>query len=496
MASASSARLKGDDYQHLFAWLHVLELLMPQRFVSRVIVEDSNAGSADDVTQLRDHGSYLPDRYHQVKYHVDHSKGYSIALLTEHKQNQSSLIQKWYRSWETLITANPTRPLLIDIISNWGWDGSDGLGEFIDTQDNKFKDEFFAATGKTKAATVRAALAAHLGIAVARFDEFAKAIRFHLGYECWHVMSERVAERMEHHGLKSDENALQIAVAIVRDWVKTGRQEITKGDLEQLLEDRNLRLPPAALPSVNVYMTTIKDQKFDVDPDYFLDWRTLFLGAPNLRGHDPIDRADWNAKMLPQLQQMENRVSSETSKRLIRARGLARLSAWFAFGNTFGDVAGYTIEVEQQGQFWQTNANPSDDFALHSNGPEGLPLDSDADTVVVAISVTSDIEADVRRHLDHRKNKIKAALFIRPLQNLDRHCLRDASDAAALADGAKNLMRQFVKQHAARRLELYYGGPLSGACFIGHRLNAICREIQIMEWSDPEYVESFTFQYH
>jgi hypothetical protein len=30
MPSASSARLKGDDYQHLFAWLHALELLMPQ----------------------------------------------------------------------------------------------------------------------------------------------------------------------------------------------------------------------------------------------------------------------------------------------------------------------------------------------------------------------------------------------------------------------------------------------------------------------------------
>jgi len=30
------------------------------------------------------------------------------------------------------------------------------------------------------------------------------------------------------------------------------------------------------------------------------------------------------------------------------------------------------------------------------------------------------------------------------------------------------------------------------ACFIGHRLNAVCREIQIMEWSDPTYFPSFT----
>ena len=47
MANAVAARLKGDEYQHLFAWLHALELLMPQRQVSKVIVEDEKALSAD-----------------------------------------------------------------------------------------------------------------------------------------------------------------------------------------------------------------------------------------------------------------------------------------------------------------------------------------------------------------------------------------------------------------------------------------------------------------
>jgi hypothetical protein len=38
---------------------------------------------------------------------------------------------------------------------------------------------------------------------------------------------------------------------------------------------------------------------------------------------------------------------------------------------------------------------------------------------------------------------------------------------------------------------LYYFGPLSGACFIGHQLNAVCREIQLMEDQQPGYVPSF-----
>jgi hypothetical protein len=43
--------------------------------------------------------------------------------------------------------------------------------------------------------------------------------------------------------------------------------------------------------------------------------------------------------------------------------------------------------------------------------------------------------------------------------------------------------------HAAlsKRLLLYYTGPLRTR-LIGHRLNAVCREVQIMEWSDPNCV--------
>src|SRR5207253_5865249 len=43
----------------------------------------------------------------------------------------------------------------------------------------------------------------------------------------------------------------------------------------------------------------------------------------------------------------------------------------------------------------------------------------------------------------------------------------------ALADGVKTLMREFAKRHMAKPMLLYYLGPLSGACFIGRRLNAL-----------------------
>ncbi|HZF11314.1 MAG TPA: hypothetical protein VFE33_21180 [Thermoanaerobaculia bacterium] len=52
-------------------------------------------------------------------------------------------------------------------------------------------------------------------------------------------------------------------------------------------------------------------------------------------------------------------------------------------------------------------------------------------------------------------------------------------------------MRAFAREHEARRLLFYYYGPLSGACFLGHQLNAVAREIQVMEDQQPGYAPSF-----
>jgi len=55
----------------------------------------------------------------------------------------------------------------------------------------------------------------------------------------------------------------------------------------------------------------------------------------------------------------------------------------------------------------------------------------------------------------------------------------------------KKLIQPFVKRWSATKLLLYYFGPLSGAAFIGHQLNAVCREILIMENQQPGYAPSF-----
>jgi hypothetical protein len=141
------------------------------------------------------------------------------------------------------------------------------------------------------------------------------------------------------------------------------------------------------------------------------------------------------------------RFNAGTTCRLIRARGLARLSAWFAFGFTFSEVNRYTIEVDRQNELWRTGANPSPDLMLiPTGGTDGETVDDEGETVADGIRISGSLVDDVSEHLEHRNEKVASLLLIHPDRRLGRPCIRGAGDAVALAESAKALMRDFARR--------------------------------------------------
>ena len=494
MANQVAARLKGDDFQHLYAWYLALELIKPGGQVAKVTVEDEKAWSADDVTIEYTHESGLPNRFFQIKHHVNHSSSHSTASFIEHKPGSTSQLQKLFNTWQHLEAQANGRPIEIHFISTWTWDSNDKMREVISAENNAFIELFYNASLKSDLGKLRTRWITHLKLdnQIKTFFKFAESLRLWPGHANWDWMKRIVKERMENLGLKSDETALLLAVGIVRAWIKDGTQLITSDLLNDQISTHDLRLPPDTEPSVHVYLTTIKDQKFDIDPDYLIDWRSYFVGRTNQKGHALGPGFGWNETLLPQLEAMEGTINTNTSHRLIRARGLSRLSAWFAFGATFSEVNRYTIEVDQQGSLWRSDATPSPDFTLvDTTSVHGEIISGSGSTVAVGIEVTGSLVHEVKEDFAIRGEQVAALLILRPNRELGADCIRGAGDAVALALGAKEAMRNFVRHWRAKRLLLYYFGPLSGACFIGHRLNAICQEIQIMENQQPGYEPSF-----
>jgi hypothetical protein len=292
-------------------------------------------------------------------------------------------------------------------------------------------------------------------------------------------------------GLQYDENAMLIAAGIVTDWIKEKKEVITDSTLEEKIQKHNLKLPSSVERAASVYFVTVKNRKFDLSPDYVLDWRHYFKETGGIGGHDLIETDNWNKTLLPELTSLEDRINSEITPTLIRARGFARLSPWFAFGHTFSEVAGYTIEVNQQDKLWRTDETPAEDFRVISENGDGENLSKGNKVVAVGLSVTGSLATDVRKYIQERGG-VDALLLLRPESDLGSGCFKKAEEVTAFSKQAKSKIRDFVKTNQAEKLLIFYFGPLSGACFVGHQLNAVCKEIQIMEnTQNGGYSESF-----
>lgn len=79
-----------------------------------------------------------------------------------------------------------------------------------------------------------------------------------------------------------------------------------------------------------------------------------------------------------------------------------------------------------------------------------------------------------------------------PNQPIGKDCLRSGQDAVALARQAKELIRSLISATGVKTVLLFYAGPLSGACFMGHCFNAMGASVQVMEFQDPGYAPAFS----
>jgi hypothetical protein len=315
-----------------------------------------------------------------------------------------------------------------------------------------------------------------------------RSLRLITGFSHERKLGDDVAERMASIGLKYDDAAIAAGVHQVREWIKAGAVEHEAASLEAAIDRYDLRAQDPE-PFAVIHLHTIMRKAFTDAVDFSLDWVDLFeAGMGEQRGHLPLDPAAWNDVMLPELLRLRTTIDAIPDLRLLKIRGQSRLSAWIAAGFVFRQVAGFELEARQGLMVCRTDLPPAPDYHLV---PEVVTEGLDGPDVAVGISVTNDLTADVLDHLRRPGSSYGAALFLRPDRPLSSTSLRGPADVVALAESAKQVIQRFVRERRARRLGLFYLGPFAGALFIGHRLNAVAREIQVFEDTAPGYAPSF-----
>jgi len=489
MTRGQGAQREGHRYQDVYGWFRALELLRASRKVWRVSIEDPTAGFFDDVTVRPEEGTDQDREFAQVKFHVDQAGSYSTeALTTAKSRNGRSLLQKAWESWLILREEGASVRLLL--VSTYSWESKDPVAKHI--RGYRLTLAFVSGDVTGRAAAARNSWWEHLGRPDQEaFHSFLASLRLRLGYDATNELIERTAERMEAIGLKHEEEDVLAGAEQVWQWIRAGKDTISREDMLDAVESRNLAAPgPTPEPAVSLYIHTILKEPAEADADWELDWRSQFEGDEWLRGHRVIEPGAWNERMLPELYQTREQIAATTGCRLLFARGKARLSAWFALGAVFSRVAGWTIEVDQGGQRWRNDAEPAADFEIEQDvedrgGPKG--------TLAIAISITGDLTASVQSYLAHAGEPAERLLLVRPASGLGVTSMRSAGDVTALAQLVRDAARTALGVRAGRVL-LFYFGPLSGAAFIGAQLNAIAPEIQIFEDQVSGYEPSFTLR--
>src|SRR5450759_3599502 len=113
-----SAIEAGFEYQWLYGWFRVLELLSTAGEAESVAIEDPEAGHFDDVTIRPRPDTAHPAEFLQVKFHVEQSSFYSSASLVS-----IGLLRKAWRTWTIL--RDEFAMIELTLITTWPWDPSD-----------------------------------------------------------------------------------------------------------------------------------------------------------------------------------------------------------------------------------------------------------------------------------------------------------------------------------------------------------------------------------
>lgn len=470
----------GFSYQELYGWYRVLDLLSPSGKVQIVSIEDPAGEHFDDVTLRPVPTTSHSPEFIQVKFHDSLADAYSSSsLMTE---SHGLLLQKAWRTWKKLRDEFET--IELRLVTTWGWNHRDPIAPHI--HDHRLSRQFVEGDVVDKAAEVRRKWWEYLE----RPDDldlraFLRSLRLRTGYAATSELTDLVNERMRLYGLKDTDEAAHKGQDRVRRWIIERQVTITRADLEAAIDELDLRGEPAE-PSVTLYVHTVLKDPLETGAQYELDWRHYFEGPDHEKGHRLRNPDDWNRALLPQLYERHSQMRDDSPCRFVRLRGAARLAPWFAVGYVFRETGGWTLETDQYGSRWRTDAAPATDLDITVEAAERT---GPADVVAIGISVSGDIAPDVRANLERMGDPAGRLLFV-TMANLGREAVRSDADLVALARLVKSELQGLRPR--ARRLLVFYWGPASGAVFIGHQLNAVAPVMQLFEEEFGEYSAAFT----
>ena len=451
--SSSGARIRGDDYQHLFAWIQVLKAIQVGSGIVEIGIEDPEAGNADDVTVYTDGRER---EYYQVKSSVDARETTGVEwLMKPSRADGPSIVQGFYRLWSS--AADGRRPKLTLVTNRLTLHGDPVLSR-RDGRDGTVARGLRLAASRSKTGVARKRLAEHLQVCEEEVLLFLENLSFRLGKtnDDWIDVAKPY---MFAAGLRYDEEAVSQGMKIVRGWVTGGQRKLTTAELRRAVEPLKR---PDDLPAASLLVQAIDRDPMPEAATIVLDWANSFPGSEARVRRLPIHQGLWNDQFRPELQRAAQDLRAQGHTNVL-VQGYMRLPTWFAVGVELNKSAGFQVASFQGQTPWSSEGTLSDIVIEPVSTDLGVGED-----LAIGTALAFDLSPDVLTYLRDQEIDVGHYVCLQPTGGANNQAIRNATEARSWAYEVRDSIRRLVQKHRPDRIHLFLAGPHGAMLLLGH----------------------------
>ncbi|MFN5485942.1 MAG: SAVED domain-containing protein [Bradyrhizobium sp.] len=478
MTQAVTVRRDGDTFQARLFWWHAARLLDPDSPVARVAFE-TGPKSFDDIwveydpvrSALDHYGEPLLREHMQCKWHVTpDSYGYSHLVDPEFiNANARSLLQRARDA--QLAYARSGAGGRLKRVTNWRLARNDPLRAMVGNRSGAVRlDRLFGSlTDNSKAGAVRKAWRDHLGINEDELRILARTLAFGEATDTLDALRDNLDILFGLVGLRripANQSAFPYD-DLVFQWMAQGRLEFDRSSFRAVCAREGLLGPAQDGP--RIYGVKSFEHAFDR-----LEERchAVLDLVPAFDERYIRSDGDWEATLYPALRTFLEAAARDHLR--LRLALDAHVTLAFAAGSIINIKSGRAVELDQRGTSRRIWA--ADDMDRDPQWPtlvaEHLELRPDQTDLAVAIGLTHDVSADVRRYCESVLPTVGRLLILKPSTGSGAQSVACGRHAFELADGASTAIRT-ARPNQAGFAHLFVAAPNAFTFFLGQRRTAL-----------------------
>jgi len=482
MAKQIVARQQGDDYQARWFWLRACELLDDFTEVERVVHEDAELKSFDDVAvyyrsgHMDERGMPLDAVFYQVKFHVRSAGALTAESLCDPSfigAKTRSLLQRMKDAHDHC-HANRKNYRLV-LYTPWSIHPDDQLAGVHSLCDGSIRWESLARGGeRSKSGKLRRRWKEHLGL---HSDDDLRKVLANVRIERGPTLDDlarRLNGRLEASGLKpvKENSLIHPYDELTRKMLEANLNELTAKSLLEICGREGLLARTPARPA-NVMSLGIRS---------FLRWaedlqnqtQSMICLSHHFAGRGIKNPADWDTEI-------PNSLTTFVQQHIARAGSYqfhldTHSSIAYLAGYLLPEKMGINVEVVQHSgrgiSFWSFVDGQGSSSDLWEFGQE--VCHPDATESALAIGLTHNIRDDVMLYLRESMPSVGHVIFALPAGGPSSASVRDGAHADELANQLTQYLRSNgVGLSAENRVHIFSAAPNGFVFCLGRKMQSL-----------------------